>query len=196
MSSTFTPKEPMFPKEIFGPIETALQLGYALRLLRFTDTHRLQAYFDGLSATTRSRFQPHAMNRETVSTLCGAVSSNIMRFVVLLNADIIGYFVLDPNMSEHEAARYRVQGIELSSGIDFLFAPSIADAWQGRKVASHAMPALIEFAKAAGARSLVLMGGTQATNVAAVAFYRKFGFTSHGGYHTGVFNHDMRLCLA
>jgi RimJ/RimL family protein N-acetyltransferase len=37
------------------------------------------------------------------------------------------------------------------------------------------------------------MGGTQATNSRAIAFYEKFGFIKYGGYQTEVFNHDMRL---
>ena len=53
----------------------------------------------------------------------------------------------------------------------------------------------IALATTTGARSLVLMGGTQASNARAIRFYEKSGFVRYGGYQTDQWNHDMRLLL-
>jgi ribosomal protein S18 acetylase RimI-like enzyme len=57
------------------------------------------------------------------------------------------------------------------------------------------MPAIIKAAKELGAKSLVLMGGTQATNKRAIAFYEKFGFKHVCDFETKVLNYDMQMLL-
>jgi GNAT superfamily N-acetyltransferase len=164
-----------------------------LRLLRASDAEALGAFFAGLSAETRRRYQPHPLTADFARELCGAASSTAWRLVIDRAGELVGYFILETRMSEHEAGRYRTQGIELASDRDWLFAPVVADACQNLGLASLAMPHLLRLAREQGARSLVLMGGTQATNARAIAFYGKFGFQRCGGYQTEVFNHDMRL---
>jgi ribosomal protein S18 acetylase RimI-like enzyme len=39
------------------------------------------------------------------------------------------------------------------------------------------------------------MGGTQASNARAIAFYEKHGFVRCGGFWSDQYNHDMRLWL-
>jgi diamine N-acetyltransferase len=166
-----------------------------LRFLRHDDAVPLGAYFDALSAETNRRFQPHPLTRSHAAVLCAAPDSGTERMVLEHPSGIIGYFILDLALQSHDASRYARIGITLEPGRDLLFAPCIADAWQSRGLASLAMPHLIALARARGARSLVLMGGTQSTNARAIRFYEKFGFQTHGGYQTDQWNHDMRLVL-
>jgi GNAT superfamily N-acetyltransferase len=98
-------------------------------------------------------------------------------------------------MSEGLLNRYREQGIDLSKGKHPMFAPSIADDYQNTGLASLAMPAIIKAAKELGAKSLVLMGGTQATNKRAITFYEKFGFKHVCDFETKVLNYDMQMLL-
>ena len=172
-----------------------IQEGIILRSLRRADREALAAYFEGLGGETRRRFQPHPLTREIAAALCDEVEPSALRLVIETEGDLIGYFILERGLPVYEIPRYREFGIDLAPGSDLLFAPSVADAWQNRGIASLAMPHLIAFARQLGARSLVLMGGTQATNHRAIAFYEKFGFKRFGGYQTDVFNHDMRLLL-
>lgn len=165
-----------------------------LRPLEATDEAALASYFGNLSEDSKRRFQPHPLTAVAARDLCGAAGGPF-RFVVEHLGGIVAYFILDPNLSDHEMGRYRECGIELSPGRDFLFAPSVLDTHQNAGLASLAMPHLMEHARRHGARSLVLMGGTQATNPRAIAFYEKFGFERFGGYQTDVFNHDMRRVL-
>lgn len=166
-----------------------------LRLLDTKDIEALSAYFNGFSDDTKRRFQPHPFTPEVIQKICQHPDPNVQRYVLVREEQIIGYFILGNRVSQHEQDRYQAQGIVLEVKKDFRFAPSISDAFQNEGLASAVMPHLIDVAKQAGARSLVLMGGVQATNPRAIAFYEKFGFVRHGGYQTDVYNHDMRLVL-
>ena len=168
---------------------------WVLRSLRADDGGALAAYFAALSPESKRRFQPHPLTATVAEELCAAASSTALRLVIDRTGKIIGYFIFETVMSVHEATRYRPFGHALETGKDFLFAPSMADAFQNQGLASRAMPHLLGLARQSGARSVVLMGGTQATNARAIAFYEKFGFQRFGGYQTEIYNHDMRLEL-
>lgn len=169
--------------------------GFLLRELRSTDTPALVDYFHQLGVATRRRFQPHPLTPQVAKQVCTAPGGVTLRLVIEHASRLVAYFIVDTMLSEHERRRYGKQGIALAQGLDFLFAPSVHDDWQNKGLASLAMPYILEICRAWGAHSLVLMGGTQATNARAIFFYEKFGFTRHGGYQTEVFNHDMRLLL-
>lgn len=168
---------------------------FSLRPLLPRDASALGRYFDGLSAATTRRFQPHELSAASAVRLCADLSEDTQRFVVSHHYEIVGYLILSRRIPPSDAARYLERGVSLDGAHDLSFAPSIADAWQNRKLASAVMPQLIAHAHAHAVRSLVLMGGTQATNARAIAFYEKFGFVRCGGYETDVYNHDMRLVL-
>ena len=175
------------------PIRPKRNLNCVLRPLQAADSEALADYFCGLTEQTRARFGPHPLTREFAQQLCARQNDTATRYVVENKGKIIGYFILEYAMSEHEAARYHSLGIDLQSDLDPLFAPSIADAFQSKGIASAVMPLLIEEAMRKGARSLVLMGGTQEGNLTARNFYAKFGFKPHGGFQTDSWNIDMRL---
>ncbi len=178
-------------------MQTSITADVVLRPLRADDIDRLAEYFAGLSPATTTRFQPHQLTSEQAGVLCRAAGLDepALRLVLEHDGQVIGYFILELTVRANDAARYAAQGITLEAGRDLLFAPSVADAWQDRGLSSLAMPHLIALARQAGARSLVLMGGTQATNARAIRFYEKFGFEHQGGYQTDVWNHDMRLLI-
>ena len=171
---------------------------YHLRALAAGDAARLAIYFEGLSAATRTRFGPHPLTAAYAFELCDEPDPAVARFVLLTANEraIVGYFIIDFGPAPHEALRYADQGITLETGLDPTFAPSIADAQQDSGLASAAMPYLIAAAQARGARSMVLMGGAQASNARAIAFYAKQGFVPCGGYWSDQYNHDMRLLLS
>lgn len=168
---------------------------FVLRKLETTDGAMLSGYFEGLSVMTKVRFGPHPLTGDFAFGLCGKLDDTADRFVILPKGkeEIVGYFIVEFALSPHERDRYLSQGVVLEQGLDVLFAPSVGDAFQNGGLASAVMPELIAHCRRKGARSMVLMGGTQATNARAIAFYEKFGFGKYGGYQTEVFNHDMRL---
>jgi GNAT superfamily N-acetyltransferase len=166
-----------------------------LRRLAACDAPALFEFFESLGPASKRRFQPHPLTSEAARDLCVSSPSSTLRWVVAEHGVIVAYFILDAQVSPHEVGRYRDHGIELEAGKDFMFAPAVTDRLQNEGMASEAMPHLLALARAAGARSLVLMGGTQATNPRAIAFYEKFSFKRCGGYQTEVFNHDMRRMI-
>lgn len=178
-------------------MDSLIERGLVLRRLQADDAARLSDYYQSLSVQTKQRFGPHPLTPDYAVQQCQSGLNTLTRdyFIVEHQANIIAYFILQSEMSVHEHARYAEQGVELLSQYDYLFAPSVADAWQGKGLASWCMPRLLDYVKQKGARSLVLMGGTQATNPQAIAFYEKYGFKRYGGYQTEVYNHDMRLIL-
>lgn len=170
---------------------------FILREVSACDSEPLGQYFESLSAETRKRYGPHPFTKEFAVELCTRKHDSAIRYVLTLaeNKRFVGYFILEFRMSEELLNRYREQGIDLSDGKNPLFAPSIADDYQNTGLASLAMPDLIKSAKNLGAKSLVLMGGTQATNKRAIAFYEKFGFKHVCEFETKVLNYDMWLVL-
>jgi len=170
---------------------------FILREVSACDSEPLGKYFESLSAETRKRYGPHPFTKEFAVELCTRKHDSAIRYVLTLaeNKRFVGYFILEFRMSEELFNRYREQGIDLSDGKNPLFAPSIADDYQNTGLASLAMPDLIKAAKNIGAKSLVLMGGTQATNKRAIAFYEKFGFKHVCEFETKVLNYDMWLVL-
>ncbi|MBN2181790.1 MAG: GNAT family N-acetyltransferase [Sedimentisphaerales bacterium] len=154
-------------------------------------------YFFGLlSDETKSRFAPHPLTPEYAKRLCINESGDTAeRFVLECDRKIIGYFILEYVMSVHEANRYRQFGVNLKSNQDILFAPCILDEYQNKGLASQVMMILIQHAKEKRMRSIVLMGGTQETNIIAKKLYEKYGFKKYGGYQTDIYNIDMRLEL-
>jgi diamine N-acetyltransferase len=170
-----------------------------LRLLLPGDGELLGRYFEGLSAETRRRFGPHPLTAGEAQNLCARINRfDALRFVALVpgaSPAIIAYFILMLGVTEHETERYAAYDIKLDGNLDCTFAPSVADDYQGQGLASLLMPALIDTARRMGKRSLVLMGGTQATNERAVHFYQKFGFEHVGDFQTDIENRDMILYL-
>lgn len=176
-------------------ISTAFE-GYVLKLLSVNDHEQLGDFFQGLSKETRMRYAPHPLDKAYARKLCLEIEFDPAdRFVLSTDTEIIGYFILDPQVPVHEADRYKNYAIELESGKDCMFAPCMADAYQDKGLGGKVMPSLLEHCQKKTYKSLVLLGGTQESNRRALQFYRKFGFNEHGGFHTEVYNIDMRLLL-
>lgn len=169
------------------------------RDLAESDAAELGSFFESLSEDTRSKYGPHPLTKDHALLLCNKIGiDNVNRFIILNTKEIIGYFVLDFNPFEHEAARYREYGIELDEKTDPVFAPCISDGYQNQGIASEAMKLLLNFARGENLRSIVLMGGTQEPNKVAQSFYKKFGFKEYGRFytdHNGLNNIDMMLML-
>lgn len=166
------------------------------RQLAQDDGLALSEFFNKLSRQTLSLFAPHPLTSEFATELCAnLLIQNTPRFVLACGENIIGYFILQAQMSAHEALRYEQQGIVLKAGEDLLFAPCIADLFQNKGFASQVMVMLINHYQSR-VRSFVLMGGTQETNFLGRHFYQKHGFKEYGGYQTDIYNIDMRLCFS
>jgi len=176
-----------------------LQGDFQLAVLSGNDAQSLGMFFDTLSDSTRALYGPHPLHAEYANTICDSIPEHTKtRFVVKFEDQIVGYFLFDFDHYPHEYERYQKHGIHLNFSLDPVFAPCIADDFQGKGISSMMMPHLIKWGKSEKLRSFVLMGGTQEPNQQAQAFYRKFGFKEYEHFFTsnnGVNNIDMRLDL-
>lgn len=167
-----------------------------VRLLRPDDAGRLGAYFLSLSDRTRSRYGPHAFDQQTADAICAGLDArDMLRIVATTGFDqeerIIAYLLVKLGVRASDGQRYAALGIELHPPECGALAPSVADAWHNRGVASAVMPVLITMARSVGIRRLVLWDGVIADNHLAQGFYRKWGFVKVGEFATSVLNYDM-----
>ena len=172
---------------------------FTFKNIEETDSKRLGVFFESLSAETRSRFGPHPLTTKQAEVLCQNIfTDKAKRFITLYNEEVVGYFILDFNEYKDEIKRYADYNVNLNMEADPVFAPCISDTYQNKGIASISMIEIINFAKEKNVRSLVLMGGTQATNELAIKFYEKFNFKKYGTFyttHNNLNNYDMRLLL-
>ena len=173
-----------------------------LRALRREDGELFGRYLAGLGEETRRRYAPHPLTLEQGIKLCHEINyGDTLRLIAVTEQggkpEVIAYFILVLGVREGDIKRYRERGMTLDPQRDCTFAPSVADAYQNRGVASALMPQVLDVARRLGFRRMVLMGGTQATNSRAIRFYVKSGFRKVGDFVTegNVNNHDMILAL-
>ncbi len=166
-----------------------------LTILSREDGHRLGAFFEALSPETRQRYGPHPLTVNYAQFLCqrGEQDTSV-RLILLHSHQVVGYFLFERPIQGKEVERYQTYGIALGAH-DYSFAPVIADSHQSKGIATQVMPFLIQALKTRNARRLILMWGTQATNLRARRLYESAGFQEIGRFHTEVENIDMLLQL-
>ncbi len=129
-----------------------------VRVLTDEDVPALQSFNEKLSEHTRSQFLPHSYDTKMVLQYCERNRNEMDRIYVAIHQNsIIGYFFLwDFNRS------FPVLGI------------GIADAYQGQGLGKEMMRILVEDAKTAGSKGIILT--TVLSNEKAYQLYLKMGF--------------------
>jgi len=162
-----------------------------LRPLRRTDARALGDYFLGLSERTRSLFAPHPFDREAARAVCRGGGERAVRCVALCGRRIVGYGILALEPAPADEKRYG----KLRRGEVCAVAPSVAEDFRGRSLGTRLFEYVADVARALGKKKMVLMGGVQARNAAAVRFYKKLGFKKAGEFMTEYKCYDMVLDL-
>ncbi len=193
---------PQDPASLATTIALASGAPAIVRHLAPGDRAQLGDYFAGLSAETRRRFGPHALDHATADALCAALDpARVLRIVALAREGgseaVIAYVILMLSVTAAETERYARRGIVLDGATDCTLAPSVADAYQGQGLGSQVLRHVFRLARGLGRTRVVLLGGTQATNARAIHYYRKHGFEDCGGFEApaGVWNIDMAADL-
>lgn len=162
-----------------------------LQVLQPAHVPALAQYLQGLSALTRSRFAPHAADEAGIRAFYEGPQPHTGYVARLPGGQLAGYFVVRRSYLPHDAARWHAYGYPLHPVTDFTLAPSVADAWQGKGLAGPMLQWVEAQCQLLGARRLLLWGGVQAANAAAVRFYEKHGFVHAGSFEHHGTNHDM-----
>lgn len=163
-----------------------LSVPVIFRRISAADLPVLHAFLNNLSLQTRQRFAPHPFDEEGILHF---YQSNAGVFSVGgFNADtgeMICYSVLRRGYFEYEFERFTTYGIKPCRETDGMFAPVVADNWQGQGFGRQLFEHTLQFAGAAGFKRLMLWGGVQVNNLKAMLYYRMLGF-----YHVGFYLHN------
>ena len=168
-----------------------------ISLLEQKDFEKLHTYLNTLSATTRSRFAPHAFDIATIQQFYLPENHNI-GFIMMNESEeeIIAYAIIKKGYVLKDKLRLENYGIPLYPETDCTFAPSISDAWQGKGLGKVLFAFIKNELKEQGMKRVILWGGVQALNERAVHFYLKLGFEKSGEFEkNGMNNFDMLLEL-
>lgn len=164
---------------------------FSFQVLQPAHVPALIQYLQGLSALTRSRFAPHAADEAGIRAFYEGPQPHTGYVALLPGGELAGYFVVRRSYLPHDAARWQSYGLAPHPVTDFTLAPSVGDAWQGQGLAGPMLGWVEAACKSLGASRLLLWGGVQAGNSAAVRFYEKHGFVYAGSFEHHGTNHDM-----
>ncbi len=163
------------------------------RKLASSDLDDLLKYLHHLSSETKSRFGPHAFDRDSVINFynCEDVTGYVAEDKT--SRSIAAYAIIKKGILQHDSERllnYNYPGIEVNC---CTFAPSVGDYWQSKGVGTKLFEFIIADVRLAGISKIILWGGVQAANEKAVNFYKKTCFKSLGLFEYNGTNIDMLL---
>ncbi|NVO18400.1 MAG: GNAT family N-acetyltransferase [Bacteroidetes bacterium] len=167
-----------------------------VRKIQPGDLDLLLEYFTYLGPETRSRFGPHAFDRETLIQIY-LNSLNYLGYIAIENetGKIIAYSVIKIGYLEHDSDRLCSYGLTLDARKDCTYAPSVSDEWQSLGVGKAMFQFILTSLIASGFKRIILWGGVQSKNEKAVNFYRNAGFRKLGTFEYKGMNTDMCLDL-
>ncbi|ULQ56211.1 GNAT family N-acetyltransferase [Flavihumibacter rivuli] len=164
------------------------------RPLQSNDIDALQHWYHyQLSDQSRSRFAPHSFDGFTIENICRNLGSDgCNRFVAIdpeLNT-IEGYLLLKEGYAANENHRLAANGHHYPQASVYSLAPALSEKWQSKGIAQNFLQwALTQVPQR---KHIVLWGGVQDGNPAAIRFYQKLGFQHAGGFWwDGIWNWDM-----
>ena len=164
-----------------------------MRELVAGDFNKLLHYLGQLSDSTKSRFGPHAFDAAAVIAFYNQPGITGYAAIDNSNDTIIAYSIIKEGMLLHDRERllrYGYTGVENSC---CTYAPSVADAWQGKGVGRIVFSYILARCVEKGLHRIILWGGVQATNERALQFYKKLGFVTLGQFEYNGHNLDMLL---
>jgi diamine N-acetyltransferase len=172
-----------------------------LRPLQFDDVDRLTTFLSGLSLETRRFSIFSSYDWKGAQELCEAINRyDKLRFVVELSPSkaLIGLFEFSFGIPEGDLQRFALYGVHLDERVDCRFGPTLADAYQDKRIGSIVFPHLMDVAAKFGKKRIILWGGVLCDNARAIRFYEKQGFRHTGTFvdHDGLQACDMILNLA
>jgi diamine N-acetyltransferase len=171
-----------------------------LRPLQLDDVDQLTIFLSRLSPETRRFSLFPSYDRRGAQELCEAINRyDKLRFVVELPsvAAIIGLFEFSFGIPEGDLQRFALYGLHLDENSDCRFGPTLADAYQDKRIGSIVFPHVVDVAQKFGKERMILWGGVLRDNARAIRFYEKQGFRQTGTFvsHDGQQTCDMILDL-
>ena len=154
----------------------------------------LHTYLNSLSDLTRQRFAPHGFDKNAIANIHRA-GSPFLGFLAREKGSemIIAYAIIKVGILEHDQPRLQQYLAVNGTLMNFTYAPSVADSWQGTGTGTAMLKYIIQALKPQTGYRLILWGGVQAGNQSAIRFYQKNGFIVLGQFSYNGPNLDMVL---
>ena len=181
------PETATFPFDLPGGVPARL------RPLDPGDEPRLARFFDQLSETSKRFYSVGPDTAGLAREHCEAINRyDKLRFVLESPGEsgIIGLIEFSLSILDEDVHRYALAGISLDERSAVRYGLCIAEAYQGRGVASLAFEAVKTAARRMGRTRIILWGGVLAENTRAIRHYSSCGFVKAGEFT----NPDGVLC--
>ncbi|HCL05461.1 MAG TPA: hypothetical protein DHW64_05645 [Chitinophagaceae bacterium] len=165
---------------------------HTCRIWEENDLPHLLSYLSHLDHETRLRFEPHPFTLDTLQRL---YNDPVFRgFMLIENRStyIIGYAIIKLGYFEHDLSRLNNYSFFPAHNNTAMYAPSLAAAWRNKGLGKILWQTTEAYLKQQQIKQVLLWGGVQETNTAAVTYYQKLGFETIGGFEmNGMWNIDM-----
>jgi ribosomal protein S18 acetylase RimI-like enzyme len=165
-----------------------------IRSLTAGDANQLFNYLQQLSPESRSVFEPHPFDQQTIDNICEHPDNETQRFIAAEESAhiIVAYMLIKQGMVAGDQQRYAERNQFYDPGTTVTYAPSVADAWQGSGLGTAMLTIIENELKYKGMLHIVLWGGVQTSNQKAVNFYKKNGYQMIASFrHDDKDNYDM-----
>ena len=166
------------------------------RKLGISELDYLHQYLLRLGEETRRRFEPHPFDIDGIKQFY-AYNEALTAYIAedILQNEIIAYALIKQGMLQHDRERLMQYGqFDPGNGDGYCtFAPSVADNWQHKGIGSMLFTHIVTDLKNKEITKIILWGGVQEGNAAAVNFYKKAGFRTLGSFEYNGSSLDMML---
>jgi len=157
-------------------------------------TEALVHYLNNLGEEAKRRFGPHTFSRQGIIDFYTNHPLHHGYVALSGGSSIVAYCTLRMGYLPADRPRLQTYNLKLQENTVATYAPSVADGWQGKGLATAMLRHLMQLCKSQkNVHNLLLWGGVQATNHKAIAFYQKNGFKVIGQFEYNGPNLDMML---
>ncbi len=163
--------------------------------LKPTDTDALVSYLLLLSDVTKKRFAPHLFTTKAVEEILSSHQYAAFAVKDETAKRILAYAVVHFGVPQDEVPRFAGYGLEIHQQTDCMYAPSVADEWQGKGIGSRLLQFICDALIKEGKKRIFLWGGVQTNNTQAMHFYNRKRFKKLGTFEYKGSNTDMLLEL-
>jgi diamine N-acetyltransferase len=151
-------------------------------------------YYRQLNDSAQKKFAPHSFELTALQQLYKPLSPHIAFVARVKNeSPIIAFVALRIGLMPDELPRLSNYGIYAGQSIDFSYAPSVADQWQGRGLGTLLLNLVKKQLFVLQPIRFLLWGGVQCSNELAINYYLKNGFVVLGEFYHQGNNLDMAL---
>lgn len=161
-------------------------------------TGRRSRWLNGLSNRTRRFYSVNDPVTEARGRCAGIARYDKLCLLLRDEGSLVALVEFSFDLVDTDIERFQQYGVTLHPGRDCRWGLCVSDEWQGRGVGTALAAPSFDVARRFGRDRVILWGGVQAANAAAIHYYDSVGFTEVGQFtdDAGVESMDMLRSLA